>query len=295
MTKTIAVLGTGGMGAGMARRLLDSGFTVRVWNRTKEKLAPLVAAGARAADTPAQAAAGADVVLTSLAHADAVTSALFGPDGAVHSLPPGALILDASTTSVQAAQAAGATARSTGHHFLEARVLGNPQHARNGELRVLAGGRPEVLTEARPVLDALGKEVTLLGDWGAGAQMKIALNLFLGVQLAGLAEAVRIGAAAGLAPGAVLNTIGGSGYSAPVVAFRCGLLNADRLEPAAFRLDLMDKDLRLGTELAESAAVPAPVTEAAAALFRSAVLDGAGHLDAAAIVRPELTRTAVRA
>src|SRR5690242_20690809 len=103
MTQTIAVLGTGAMGAGMANRLLDRGFKVTVWNRTLEKVAPLLNRGARAADTPAEAARLADVVLVSLAHADAVRTALFGPNGACSTLAAGGLVLDTSTTSAEAA------------------------------------------------------------------------------------------------------------------------------------------------------------------------------------------------
>lgn len=122
--------------------------------------------------------------------------------------------------------------------------------------------------------------------------MKIALNLFLGVQLAGLAEAVDIGAAAGLDRATVLNVLGGSGYSSPVVAFRCMLVNAGRLEPAAFRLDLMDKDLRLATDLATANGVEAPVTTASGELFRQGVADGLGHLDAVAVVRTSVPAVA---
>ncbi|MFC0437088.1 NAD(P)-dependent oxidoreductase [Kutzneria buriramensis] len=285
MTSTIAVLGTGAMGAGMAERLLDEGHRLRVWNRSTEKLSPLVERGAVAAGTPAEAARGADAVLVSLAHADAVTIVLFGPDGAAEALPAGALVLDTSTTSAESAQEIGDRAERAGLRFVEARVLGNPHHARSGQLRVLVGGPQAYVDAARPLLESIGKDVNVLGEWGSGAQMKIALNLFLGVQLAGLAEAVDIGAAAGLDRATVLNVLGGSGYSSPVVAFRCMLVNAGRLEPAAFRLDLMDKDLRLATDLATANGVDAPVTAASGELFRQGVADGLGHLDAVAVVR----------
>ncbi|MEU5264158.1 NAD(P)-dependent oxidoreductase [Amycolatopsis sp. NPDC021455] len=285
MTSTVAVLGTGAMGAGMAHRLLAEGHELRVWNRTPEKLLPLLELGAFAAGTPAEAARGADAVLVSLAHADAVEQALFGPDGAAAGLREGALVLDASTTSADAARDFGARAGQAGFRFVEARVLGNPHHARQGELRMLAGGPAEYVEAARPLLETLGKDVNVLGEWGSGAQMKIALNLFLGVQLAGLAEAVDIGEAAGLDRATVLRVLGGSGYSSPVVAFRCMLAGAGRLEPAAFRLDLMAKDLRLATDLARAQGVPAPVTEASGDRFHEGVERGLGHLDAVAVVR----------
>lgn len=292
MTSTIAVLGTGAMGAGMAERLLDEGHRLRVWNRSTEKLAPLVERGAVAAVTPAEAARDADVVLVSLAHADAVTTVLFGPSGAAEALPAGALLLDTSTTSAESAQEIGDRAEKASLRFVEARVLGNPHHARSGQLRVLVGGPRAYVDAARPLLDSIGKDVNMLGEWGSGAQMKIALNLFLGVQLAGLAEAVDIGAAAGLDRATVLNVLGGSGYSSPVVAFRCMLVNAGRLEPAAFRLDLMDKDLRLATDLATANGVEAPVTAASGELFRQGVADGLGHLDAVAVVRTSVPAVA---
>ncbi|MEC3974265.1 NAD(P)-dependent oxidoreductase [Amycolatopsis sp. H20-H5] len=286
MTSIIAVLGTGAMGAGMARRLLDEGYELRVWNRTPEKLLPLLEKGAFAAGTPAEAARGADVVLVSLAHADAVEQAVFGPDGAAAGLREGALLVDTSTTSAEAARAVGDRAQQDGFRFVEARVLGNPHHAETGQLRTLVGGPPAYVEAARPLLEVLSKDVNVLGEWGSGAQMKIALNLFLGVQLAGLAEAVDIGEAAGLDRATVLGVLGGSGYSSPVVAFRCMLVNAGRLEPAAFRLDLMAKDLRLATDLAKAGGVDAPVTAASGELFREGVERGLGHLDAVAVVQP---------
>jgi 3-hydroxyisobutyrate dehydrogenase-like beta-hydroxyacid dehydrogenase len=286
MTSTIAVLGTGAMGAGMAHRLLDQGHRLRVWNRTPEKLLPLLEQGAFAAGTPAEAARGADVVLVSLANADAVEEVLFGPDGASMGSREGTLLLDTSTTSAEAARETGARAESAGFRFVEARVLGNPHHAKTGQLRALVGGPEAYIEAARPLLEELSKDVNVLGEWGAGAQMKIALNLFLGVQLAGLAEAVDIGEAAGLDRATVLGVLGGSGYSSPVVAFRCMLVNAGRLEPAAFRLDLMAKDLRLATDLAKAGGVRAPVTEASGELFREGVERGLGHLDAVAVVQP---------
>ncbi|MFD9893566.1 NAD(P)-dependent oxidoreductase [Amycolatopsis sp. NPDC059027] len=286
MTSTIAVLGTGAMGAAMAHRLLAAGHELRVWNRTPEKLVPLLELGAFAAGTPAEAARGADAVLVSLAHAGAVEEAVFGPDGAAVGLREGALLLDASTTSAEAARDFGDRAEKAGFRFVEARVLGNPNHARAGELRTLVGGPAEYVAAARPLLADLSKDVNVLGAWGTGAQMKIALNLFLGVQLAGLAEAVDIGEAAGLDRATVLGVLGGSGYSSPVVAFRCMLAQAGRLEPAAFRLDLMAKDLGLALDLAKASGVAAPVTEASGDLFRQGAEHGLGHLDAVAVVRP---------
>jgi 3-hydroxyisobutyrate dehydrogenase len=283
---TIAVLGTGGMGAGMAHRLLDEGYQVRVWNRTKAKLAPLVERGALAGGTPAEAAEEADAVLVSLATADAVHAALLGPSGAWRTLAAGGVVVDTSTTSAEAAQAIGTAVGTARGRFVEARVLGNPSHARSGELRVLAAGPAEFVAAARPLLDTIGKDVRVLGDWGTAARMKIALNLFLGIQLAGLAEAVDIGEAAGLDRATVLSVLGLGGYSSPAVSFRCRLLQRGQLEPAAFRLDLMSKDLRLAADLARNGAVPAPLSMAAGQRFATEVTSGWGHLDAAAVVLP---------
>jgi 3-hydroxyisobutyrate dehydrogenase len=135
-----SVIGLGAMGAAMSARLLDRGFKVWVWNRTAARCDALAAQGAVAASSPAEVAAAARTVLVSVADEQAVEDVLFGSAGAVAALRPGGVVIETSTTSTEFARTLGSRLQAAGHQLLEARLLGNAQHARQGELRVMTAG-----------------------------------------------------------------------------------------------------------------------------------------------------------
>lgn len=148
----IAFIGLGSMGGGMASRLLDNGAHVTVYNRTRAKGEELAQKGAALADTPAEAAAGADVVFLSLATSEVVETLLFGADGVVETLPKGAVVADMSTVAPDFAVGLHNRLAQTGHRGLDACVLGNAQHAKDGELRFMIGGAEEDVETVRPVI-----------------------------------------------------------------------------------------------------------------------------------------------
>jgi 3-hydroxyisobutyrate dehydrogenase len=280
----IAFIGLGSMGGGMASRLLDSGAHVTVYNRTRAKGEDLAGRGAALADTPAEAAAGADVVFLSLATSDVVTQLLFGPNGVVESLPKGAIVADMSTVAPAFAVNLRDRLAETGHRALDACVLGNAQHAKDGELRFMIGGAAEDVESIRPVIAHLSKEIVHLGDAGKGATAKLALNLLMGVEMQALAEAVVFGEKAGLDRSVLIRLIAASGYSAPVMKFKAGVMARRAFENPDFRLKLMRKDL--GLVLAETAAlgVPMPVTSASHDWLTNAKNQGLGEHDCASII-----------
>jgi len=239
------------MGAGMAGRLLDQGFPLSVWNRTAASTGPLTASGALAPGSAAAAVRESDVVLLSLSDATAVESALLGESGAATAIPPGAMIINTSTVSPEDARGLARRLAALGLPYLDVAVLGNPLQARSGEVRLIAAGSSADVAAARPVLDALGKQVVHVGEVGLAATTKLVFNALLGAQLAGLAEAVSYGVSAGLDLDGLLSAIAGSGFSSPVLGFRAGLVQRRTYQPAAFRAALMGKDL--GLVLAEAA------------------------------------------
>jgi 3-hydroxyisobutyrate dehydrogenase-like beta-hydroxyacid dehydrogenase len=259
-TKTIAVVGLGVMGSGMATSLLDHGYRVLVHNRTAAKAAPLLDRGAELADSVEAAVAGADRVLLSLADEPAVDAVLAAAGPALRA---GLVIVDTSTVSAEYSRAL--TARLAGAEVtrIEACVLGNPAQAAAGQLRVLAAGARPAVESAGDVLEAIGREVSYLGPVGNAATTKLVFNLLLGGQVAALAEAVNYGVAAGLDRDRLLTAIGASGFSSKVLSFRADLMRSRRYEPAAFRSALMAKDLRLGTEAAAEAGVDTGDADAA--------------------------------
>jgi 3-hydroxyisobutyrate dehydrogenase len=280
----IAFIGLGNMGAGIAARLIESGHDVTVYNRTRSKSDELGGLGARVADSPKDAAGGADILMLSLANQDVVKAMLFGLDGAAESLASGSYIVDLSTVSPDFARELAADAAERGYRSVEACVLGAPQHARTGELRVMVGGSEEDFHALEDVFNTIGKEVTYQGPSGSGATMKLVLNMLMGVQMPALAEAVVFGERAGLRRETILETIAKSGYSSPVMSFRCGIIGRRSFGQAAFRLSLMRKDMMLVLGQAQELGVPLPVSDAAYTMLTAATQQGLGDLDVAATV-----------
>ncbi|GGN36649.1 3-hydroxyisobutyrate dehydrogenase [Streptomyces kronopolitis] len=275
----IAFIGLGSMGSGMALRLLDSGFRVTVYNRTKERALPVAEAGAELADSAAQAAAAAEVLVLSVADEGAVEEILFHHI----ELRADVLVVNTSTVSPKYARDASARVEKTGARWIDACVIGNPSQAREGSMRVLASGAPEDVEAAKPMLTALGSSVIPLGPVGQAPAMKLAFNLLLGAQVASLADAVRYGERAGLDRDLLLAAIGVSGFSSKVMSFRADLMRSGEFQPAAFRTSLMLKDLRLVVEEARDLGLELTVTETASAYFERAVAAGKGDFDAAVI------------
>lgn len=280
----IAFIGLGVMGAGMASRLAENGYDVAVYNRTRSKAEEVGELGARVADSPADAAREADVVMLSLADQNVVSKLLFEAEGVFETLGEGGYLLDMSTVPPDFARELAERAGQAGYRALDACVLGNPFHARQGELRVMAGGDEGDFRAVEPLLEAVGKEVTYLGESGMGATMKLVLNMLMGVQMPALAEAVVFGERAGLDREKILEMISKSGYSSPVMSFRCAIMGQRNFELAAFKLGLMRKDMTLVLGESQRLGVPMPVSESAYAMLTAAQQQGLGDLDVAAIL-----------
>lgn len=282
--RRIGFLGLGVMGSAMAERLLGAGFEVAVFNRTPEKAAALAAQGARVASRPAEAARDVDVLLVSVAGERAVRAVLTGEQGALAAAPPGTVVADLSTVAPPEARELAEMVAGAGHRPLDARVLGNGQHARDGGLRFMLGGDAADVAVVRPVLDVLGKDVVHLGGHGTGAAAKVALNLLMGVQLQAVSEAVVLARRAGLSAERMLELIGASGYASPMVRFKSGVMARRAFARADFRLALMRKDLHLALADARRLEVALPATEAACEVLTAGANDGLGELDCAAVL-----------
>lgn len=280
----IGFIGLGSMGGPMAARLATSGYDVTVYNRTRSKSEDVERLGARVASSPADAAAQADIVMLSLADQNVVNSMLFGPDGVFSTLRPGGTIVDMSTVPPDFARELAEKAREAGYHSLDACILGNNRHAGSGELRVMVGGKEEDFRAVEDLLHTLGKEVTYLGESGLGATMKLVLNMLMGIEMQALAEAVIFGERAGLPRDKILQMIANSGYSAPVMKFKCGAMQRRSFNQVDFKLSLMRKDMMLVLEECQALAVPMPVSESTYAMLTAAKQQGLGDLDCASIL-----------
>lgn len=253
----IAFIGAGNMGAPMARNLLRAGHHVTVFNRTHGKAEALAAAGAHIADSSADAARGADVAITMLANDQAVADMLHG--GILEALPRGSVHMCTSTISVEFAKYLAATHAVAGQSYISAPVLGRPEAADGAKLWVIAAGPPELVERCRPLMQAIGRGISVVGSEPSQANVvKIAANFTIASLIETLGEAFALLRKAGIAPRQFLevaNTLFGS----PVFGIYGDIIADEKYEPAGFRMKLGLKDINLALAAADAAAVPMPL------------------------------------
>ncbi len=261
----IAFLGTGYMGARMARRLLDAGYALTVYNRTREKAAPLAEHGATVVDSPRRAAERADIVMSSLGDDAAVRDVLRGPDGALAGARPGTILIDLSTVLPATSREMGTAASASGGSLIDAPVSGSTPQAEQGTLRIFAGGERRTYDACAPILRVLGHPV-YMGPSGAGATMKLVVNTLLGLGVEALAEAVALGEKAGLDKGQLLDVLGETSVVSPSQRAKMGNVRSGDYSPA-FPVRLMLKDIGLILRLGQTLSVPLPSLAAAQQVY----------------------------
>jgi 3-hydroxyisobutyrate dehydrogenase-like beta-hydroxyacid dehydrogenase len=280
----VGFAGLGIMGTGMARNLVEAGFDVTVYTRTREKAERFAAEHpARAAATPAQAAEGADVFITIVPDGPQVEEVLFGDDGAAAALPDGALVIDMSTIAPTSAVAIGERLRDAGLAFLEAPVSGSKPKADDGTLTIFAGGDAEAFDRAWTVFDAMGELIVHVGPQGHGQMAKILTNTMGAVNAAVLSEAVHMAKAARLDPDAFLEVAAGSAGASAMLNLKGRPMFEERFEPALFTLEHMLKDLRHTLEEARALGLELQLGGLGEKLYSRADSEGHGQEDFAAV------------
>lgn len=275
---TVALLGTGTMGAGMARNIAAAGIPLRVWNRTREKAEPLAEVGARVVDSPADAVRGADIVITMLFDVDSVESALAeARDG----LAPGTIWLQQSTVGVEGTDRLLALADELGLVYVDAPVLGTKKPAEEGALVVLASGPEDARSAVEPVLDAIGSRTVWVGEAGQSTRLKLVANSWVLTVVEGIAEALTLAKALGIEPQQFLDVVKGGAMDAPYVQLKGKAMLEGDFTPA-FGLDGAAKDAGLIVEAARAAGADVAVIEAVQKHFARALEAGYGDRDMAA-------------
>ncbi|MFJ4919505.1 NAD(P)-dependent oxidoreductase [Streptomyces sp. NPDC088725] len=278
---TVAVLGTGIMGAAMARNLRRTGHDVRVWNRTAAKAEPLAAEGAYVAATPAEAVTGADVVLTMLYDGPATEETI---TAAAPGLREGAVWLQSTTVGVEALAPLADLAARHGLHFVDAPVLGTRAPAESGQLLVLAAGPQEVRDRLASVLDAVGSRTLWLDDNGASAaatRLKLVCNSWVLALTHGTAEAMALSKGLGLDPQTFLDAMSGGPLDCGYLQTKAAaILNGD-FAPS-FAVDTAAKDARLIVAAGAAEGVRMDLAAAGAERFRRAAEQGHGDEDMSA-------------
>jgi 3-hydroxyisobutyrate dehydrogenase len=276
----VAVLGTGIMGAAMARNLLAEGMEVRAWNRSREKAEPLEEDGAEVADSPADAARGADFLLTMLADADVVEEAIAGD--VLPALAEDGVWLQMSTVGEDGSNRLAETANEHGVDFVDAPVLGTRQPAEQGQLMVLASGPEEIRERSQRIFDAVGSKTVWLGEAGAGSRLKLVVNNWIVGLLGVLAETVALANSTGVDPARFLETIEGGPLGLPYAQLKGNMMIEEDF-PTSFSARLARKDTGLVLDTAEAQDLEMPIARAVAARFDEAIQAGHGEQDMAAI------------
>ncbi|MFZ9279962.1 MAG: NAD(P)-dependent oxidoreductase [Vulcanococcus sp.] len=277
----IAFLGLGALGAPMARNLIQAGFAVTVFNRTPDRMEPLLQAGAEGASNPADAVRQADLVLLCLSDDAAVLEVLEQAQG---SLAPGSLVVDFSTISPATSQQLATALGAQGLAYIDAPVTGGTEGAKAGTLAVLVGAAAEHLERARPVLEVIGGSIHHFGPVGSGQQAKAVNQVLVAGSYAAVAEALALADRLGLPQEQLVQALKGGAAGSWALEHRSRNMIEDQF-PLGFKLALHRKDLGIALSAAANANLTLPITDRVAALEDVLIEQGYGELDVSALAR----------
>ncbi len=280
---SVALLGLGTMGSGIAQNLARRGFRLHVYNRTREKAQPVLALGAHWADSPRAAAAQAEVVLSVVGDDTASRAVWLGPEGALAGARPGAVIVECSTLSLDWIRELNGLAQERSLRCVDAPLAGSKLAAEGGTLTLLVGAEPAVLESIRPVLQAFSSSVIHFGPPGSGATYKLINNMMAAVLLAALGEGIALAEKAGLNMETVTQAVSTGAVSSPIVKGKVQNVVARNFGEAHFALRWMHKDLTYALRAADALGVPLPAAAAAHEVYRMALQKGLADVDWSAV------------
>jgi len=275
MSERIGFIGLGIMGRGMARNLLKAGFAVRVWNRTANRMDEVAAEGASTAVSPADLAAQCDIVIICVSDTPDVEAVILGEGGVIHGLQPGALVIDMSTISPHTTRAIAEKLKAKGGHMLDAPVSGGSEGAARGTLSIMVGGEAEQVARAMPVLQAMGKTITHVGDHGAGQMVKLVNQILVVGNALAMSEALLFAQAGGLDLQKTLEAVAGGAAGSWMLSNRGPQILKRDWRPG-FTIDLQQKDVRLVLAAADQLGVPVLASSLVFNLYRTLQADGLG-------------------
>lgn len=279
----VGFVGLGRMGAGMAANLVKAGHDVMVFNRSRAKADELVALGAKAAATVAEACRG-EAVMTMLANNEAVESVVYDEGGVLTSLAEGAIHISASTISVALSRRLSDSHAARRQRYVAGPVFGRPEVAAAGQLFIVAGGADDALREAAPLFDAIGKQSFIMSETPSLANLvKLSGNFLIASVIESLGEAMALVGKAGIDRQQYLELLTSTLFNAPVYKTYGGMIAAERFEPAGFAAPLGQKDIRLTLAAAEELRVPLPLASLLRDRFLTLMAHGGEKLDWSAI------------
>ena len=275
MAERVGFIGLGIMGQGMVRNLLKADFEVDIWNRTAKRMDPLVEAGAKKTNSPADLASKCDIVITCVSDTPDVQEVVLGENGVIHGIKSGALLVDMSTISPQATREIAAKLEEKDVHMLDAPISGGSEGAAKGTLSIMIGGDAKQVERAMPYFEAMGKTITHVGGHGAGQMVKLVNQILVVVNMLAAAEALLFGQAGGLDLQKTLDAVTQGAAGSWMLSNR-GPQVLERDWRPGFTIDLQQKDLRLVLEAADQMGVPVMATSMVFNLYRTLQKDGLG-------------------
>ncbi|MBL29022.1 MAG: 2-hydroxy-3-oxopropionate reductase [Rhodospirillaceae bacterium] len=281
----IGYIGLGFMGTPMAKRLVEAGYEVTVWGRTASKVEPVVAAGAKRADTAADLARACDIIFLCVSDTDAVTKVVFGPDGVAAGAGKGKILVDMSSIKPEATQEMAKRLKDeTGMAWIDAPVSGGVVGSENGTLTVMAGGEQADFDAVKPVVDHLAKRFTLMGPNGAGQATKLINQAIVGCAIVVLAEVTSLAQRSGIDAARIPEALaGGRADSLPLQQFMPKMAKGDFFLESYMHTMLKDLDSVL--DAAREVAATMPLTSTATQMFRLMAQRGMAEEDITAMVK----------
>lgn len=281
----VGFIGLGAMGLPMARNAMTSGFPLTVWARRPESAEAIRSEGAAWADSPAALAGTSDVVITIVTNSPDVQEVVAGENGILSGAHPGLAVVDMSTISPATSRELAAQAQERGVDFLDAPVSGGTQGAEAGTLTIMAGGEEAAFRRVQPVLEAMGKNVFLVGPSGSGEIIKLVNNVLAGVIAAATAEALVMGAKAGADVETMAKVVGLSTGASWQLANPFPLRAFSGTFHPGFTTDLLSKDLDLALDLGRQQQTPTFFTALARQLYLQSQAAGYGNEDYTAVLK----------
>jgi 3-hydroxyisobutyrate dehydrogenase-like beta-hydroxyacid dehydrogenase len=275
----VGLIGVGSMGSGIAKSLLRGGYRVTVYNRTRARAEALRPDGAIVASTPAEACRG-EAVITMLADDPAVEAEVFGKEGVLGSLPRGAVHISCSTISVALSEKLAAEHTKAGQEFVSAPVFGRPDAAEAARLAIVAAGPKAAVDRCKPLFEAMGQKLWVVGDKASLANVvKLSGNFLIATVLESLSEAIAFARKSGVDAASLLDFLTSTLFNAPVYKTYGGLIVEGKHESVGFALPLGLKDVRLALQAAEAQSVPMPIASVLRDRFLTAMARGYEHSD----------------
>ncbi len=280
----VGFIGLGIMGGPMAMNVLRAGYPLTVWNRTASKAQPLLAEGARWADSPAEVARASDVVITIVSDTPDVEEVILGPQGVIHGARAGMVVIDMSTISPHATIRIAQQLAERGVEMLDAPVSGGDIGAREGTLSIMVGGKKDVFDRCLPLLQTMGKRITHVGPNGAGQFTKLVNQIIVVGNTLAMAEGLVFAAKAGLDLEKVLEAVTAGAAGSWMLSHRGPQIIQGDFRPG-FTVRLQQKDVRLVLEAAREMSLPLPGTSLIHQLYHAVESRGLGEEGNHALVK----------